>query len=101
MLVRDSLKIKKANTEAIIGKLDKLLYEVRKILQPVKGKSYFVFHDAYQYFEKRFGISTAGFITTAPEGAVGARRRLHAFCCWRIRSLIIIIFHWQTLLGAV
>ena len=70
----DSAERYALNAEAIIGKLDKLLYEVRKILQPVKGKSYFVFHDAYQYFEKRFGISTAGFITAAPEGAVGARR---------------------------
>jgi zinc transport system substrate-binding protein len=43
-------------------------------LEPVKGRGYIVFHDAYQYFEKRFGVSAVGSITVSPEVLPGAER---------------------------
>ncbi|MFP3590063.1 zinc ABC transporter substrate-binding protein, partial [Paraburkholderia sp. SIMBA_055] len=35
---------------------------------------FIVFHDAYQYFENRFGVKAAGSITFSPEKAPGAAR---------------------------
>jgi zinc transport system substrate-binding protein len=43
-------------------------------LAPVKDKPFMVFHDAYQYFENRFGLTLAGSITVTPETAPGAAR---------------------------
>ena len=45
-----------ANAKAVMAKLDKLIAEVSADLEPVKGKGFIVFHDAYQYFEKRFAF---------------------------------------------
>ena len=39
-----------------------------------KDISYVVFHDAYQYFEKRFGVSTAGALTLNPDVLPGAKQ---------------------------
>lgn len=37
-------------------------------------RAYFVFHDAYQYFEARFGIPAAGSITMSPDVQPSAKR---------------------------
>jgi zinc transport system substrate-binding protein len=44
------------------------------ITGPLRAKPYIVFHDAYHYFEARFGLSPAGAVTVAPDRPVGARR---------------------------
>ena len=54
--------------------LDKLITEVDAEMSPVKGTSYVVFHDAYQYFEDRFGMKPVGSITVSPETLPGAKR---------------------------
>jgi zinc transport system substrate-binding protein len=54
--------------------LDNLVAEVDAELEPVRGRGYIVFHDAYQYFEKRFGVSAVGSITVSPEVLPGAER---------------------------
>jgi zinc transport system substrate-binding protein len=64
----------KANAEALAARLTALEEELKKELEPVKGKPFIVFHDAYQYFEKRFGIQAAGSITLSPEVMPGAER---------------------------
>ena len=63
-----------ANAEAMMSKLDSLIAEIDAELAPVKGRGYIVFHDAYQYFEKRFGVSAVGSITVSPEVLPGAER---------------------------
>ena len=63
-----------ANAEAMMSKLDYLVAEIDAQLQPVKGRGYVVFHDAYQYFENRFGVSAVGSITVSPEVLPGAER---------------------------
>ncbi|KAB2683103.1 MULTISPECIES: zinc ABC transporter substrate-binding protein ZnuA [Brucella/Ochrobactrum group] len=55
-------------------KIDALTAEVANELEPVKDKPFIVFHDAYQYFENRFGVKAAGSITVSPEKAPGAAR---------------------------
>ena len=63
-----------SNAEAVMAKLDSLVAEIDSELQPVKGRGYIVFHDAYQYFENRFGVSAIGSITVSPEVLPGAER---------------------------
>ena len=63
-----------ANAEAMMSRLDNLVAEIDAELEPVKGRGYVVFHDAYQYFENRFGVSAVGSITVSPEVLPGAER---------------------------
>lgn len=63
-----------ANAEAVMAKLDALVADVSTDLEPVHDKGFIVFHDAYQYFEKRFDVTASGSITISPEVAPGAGR---------------------------
>lgn len=63
-----------ANAAAASADIDTLTQEVGTILAPVRGKGYVVFHDAYQYFEKRFDFPATGSITVSPEVMPGAER---------------------------
>ena len=63
-----------ANATALMGRLDALVEEVQTELNPVKGRGFVVFHDAYQHFETRFGISAIGSVTVSPEVMPGAER---------------------------
>ena len=63
-----------ANAVRMAEKLDQLVTELRVQLQPVQGKGFIVFHDAYQYFEQRFGVAAIGSITVSPEVMPGAER---------------------------
>jgi zinc transport system substrate-binding protein len=63
-----------ANAKSTIYNLNELIEEIDAELKPVKGRGYIVFHDAYQYFENRFGVSAIGSITVSPEVLPGAER---------------------------
>ena len=63
-----------ANAKNLIVKLDQLVSEISATLESSKGKGYIVFHDAYQYFEERFGMTAVGSITVSPEVVPGASR---------------------------
>ena len=63
-----------SNSNKMNMKLDQLIDEVSKKLESEQGKGYVVFHDAYQYFEQRFGMSAVGSITVSPEVVPGANR---------------------------
>jgi zinc transport system substrate-binding protein len=58
----------------MMGNLDSLEVELSDQLEPVRGRGYVVFHDAYQYFEQRFDIAAIGSITVSPEVMPGAER---------------------------
>ncbi len=60
------------NANATIKSLDELVDSNKKILS--KNISYVVFHDAYQYFEKRFGVIPAGALTLNPDVLPGAKQ---------------------------
>jgi len=62
------------NAAAEAARLDALTAELAATLAPVANKPFIVFHDAYQYFENRFGLTVAGSITVTPEVAPGAQR---------------------------
>jgi len=63
-----------ANAEALEQRLDALVASTEARLASVKDKPFVVFHDAYQYFDKRFGLNAAGSITVNPETAPGTER---------------------------
>ncbi|MFO1428599.1 MAG: zinc ABC transporter substrate-binding protein [Candidatus Competibacteraceae bacterium] len=63
-----------SNAAALLERLAQLERNLREQLQPLQGKPYIVFHDAYHYFERRFGLAAVGSITLNPERPVGARR---------------------------
>ena len=63
-----------ANGAALIQRLDGLDTALKDILSPVRAMPYVVFHDAYQYFERHFGLNAIGSITISPDRSPGARR---------------------------
>ena len=70
----ENAEVYEANASIVMKKLDKLTNEIDVDLKPIRSRGYVVFHDAYQYFEKRFGISAIGSITVSPEVMPGAER---------------------------
>ena len=64
----------RANADALKAKLDALSTELAADLKPIAGKPYIVFHDALQYFERRFRLRVVGSIAISPEMAPSAKR---------------------------
>lgn len=60
------------NRIALDQRLTILDEQLREQLLSVKEKPYLVFHDAYQYFEQRYGLSPVGWITAGPDRPPGA-----------------------------
>ena len=63
-----------ANLKDFEAQLASTEKQVGNELAPLKGKGYFVFHDAYGYFEKQFGLTPLGHFTVNPEIQPGAQR---------------------------
>jgi zinc transport system substrate-binding protein len=64
----------KENAARLAADLDALTATTAAETAPLKGKPFIVFHDAYQYFERRFGLEAAGAITVSPEQQPSAKR---------------------------
>ena len=64
----------RANAKSLAAGLRELEADLAETLAPVRSVPYIVFHDAYQYFERRFGLNAVGSITISPERAPGAKR---------------------------
>lgn len=62
------------NALVIIAKLDKLIVDIGDVLSGVQHHKYLVFHDAYQYFEKRFGLNFSGAVIVNANQIIGARQ---------------------------
>jgi zinc transport system substrate-binding protein len=63
-----------ANAEAARAELDALAAEIDARLAPVRGRPFVVFHDAFHYFESRFGIEAAGAVALGDARAPGPAR---------------------------
>ena len=57
----------RTNREALQTRLTALDNELRTELSPLVGKPYVVFHDAYQYFERRYNLNAVGAIFISPD----------------------------------
>jgi zinc transport system substrate-binding protein len=64
----------RANALRVKTELAALDAELAAKLRPLAGRPFIVFHDALQYFEKRYGLTPAGSITVSPERKPGAQR---------------------------
>lgn len=54
-------------------KLTQVVKTISTQLAPVKSKGYFVFHDAYGYFERYFDMNNLGHFTVSPDRKPGAK----------------------------
>lgn len=63
-----------ANATALKTKLDELSAELARDLTPIASKSYVVFHDALQYFERRYKLRVVGSVSVSPEVPPSAKR---------------------------
>ncbi len=64
----------KANAAKELARIDDLSAELDRDLKPLAGKPFIVYHDAYQYLEKRYGLSAVGSLTVSPDAAPSGRR---------------------------
>jgi zinc transport system substrate-binding protein len=62
------------NAEALRARLDELVAETETAVADIRDRGFIVFHDAYQYYENRFGVTATGSITVSPEVMPGAAR---------------------------
>ncbi|WP_238474389.1 zinc ABC transporter substrate-binding protein ZnuA [Pseudomonas cavernae] len=62
-----------ANLKAFEQRLGALDQRLKQRLQAVAGKPYFVFHEAFDYFEAAYGLEHAGVFSVAAEVQPGAR----------------------------
>jgi zinc transport system substrate-binding protein len=67
-------KTYEANAAATVASLDKLAAKITAETKPIQNKPFVVFHDAYQYFEKRFGLTAVGSISDVSAAAPSAKR---------------------------
>ncbi|MGI9387842.1 MAG: zinc ABC transporter substrate-binding protein [Methyloligellaceae bacterium] len=70
----ENASLYRANGKVLFERLNRLTEELQTKLRPVRDKPFIVFHDAYHYFEKRFGLTAAGAIAVSPERQPGAKR---------------------------
>ncbi|QXI28653.1 zinc ABC transporter substrate-binding protein [Pseudomonas vanderleydeniana] len=61
------------NAEAFSGRLDALDARLKARLAGVANKPYFVFHEAFDYFEAAYGLKHAGVFSVAAEVQPGAQ----------------------------
>ena len=63
----------KKNLEVFLSQLADKKRSIEAQLAPVKDKGYYVFHDAYSYYEDEFGLNKLGHFTVSPERKPGAK----------------------------
>ncbi len=63
-----------ANAAAVLGRIDATDRALGRRLAGVGDIPYLVAHDAFQYFERRYGLRALGSISATPERLPGARR---------------------------
>ncbi|SQI41243.1 High-affinity zinc uptake system protein znuA precursor [Leminorella richardii] len=85
---KDKLDANLAQFEKELGKTKE---NIANIMQPLRGKGYFVFHDAYGYFEKAFGLTQSGHFTINPEIQPGAQR-LHSIRTQLVEHKAVCVF---------
>lgn len=67
-------EIYRGNARAAREDLARLDAEIARRLAPVSDVPFVAFHDAYQYFQRHYGLNMVGTITVSPDRAPGAAR---------------------------
>jgi len=63
----------RANAARLAARLDELDSRIAARLAPLRDVSFVVFHDAYAYYETRYGLTAWGGVAPAPNQPPGAR----------------------------
>jgi zinc transport system substrate-binding protein len=63
-----------ANAARLTDRLSELEADVAARLEPYAEIPYFTFHEAFRYFDERFGLNSRGAITISPDRQPGAQR---------------------------
>ncbi len=63
-----------ANAATLALRIDALAASIAADIAPISGRPFLVLHDAYQYFERRFGLSAIGSIAVSPDEQPSAKR---------------------------
>jgi zinc transport system substrate-binding protein len=61
------------NGQSLVARIEALDSETAELVAPVRSRPYVVFHDAYQYFERRYGLNAVGSVAVSPDRSPGAR----------------------------
>lgn len=64
----------RANAKDLRRRIETLAGELSALFAPVKDVPYLVYHDAFQYFERRFAMAAIGAVTPSDESRPGPRR---------------------------
>ncbi len=64
----------RANRDRLLARLAALDDALERTLAPLRAVPYLVFHDAYRYFETRYGLNARGAVAADPERQPGAKR---------------------------
>ena len=70
----DSAEIYQTNANRLSERIDTMETRIASRLAPVVSVPFVVFHDAFQYFEKSFGLNSVGSVTVSPDHMPSARR---------------------------
>jgi len=62
------------NRDAAIAEIEALQAEIDALLAPVRARPFVVQHDAYRYFERRFGLTASAALQDSEASAPGAGR---------------------------
>jgi len=70
----DNAEAYRSNAAAFAGRIKALEKDIATELEPVKGRKFIVFHDAYHHFEHHFDVEASGSVTVSPEALSSADR---------------------------
>lgn len=70
----DNADTYRRNATEGIAEIDAAVATAETLLAPVREARFVVFHDAYQYFERRFGLHSVGAISLSDASKPGPRR---------------------------
>ena len=62
------------NAVEMTARIKSMQSEIQATLTPVRGRPFLVYHDAFQYFERAFGVTAAGAIALGESRTPGAKR---------------------------
>ena len=74
----DNAGLYRSNADAFAAELNALETRLEARLAASQGRPFLVFHDAYQYFETRFGLTAAGSILLGDASSPSAARMAEA-----------------------
>ncbi len=72
----DHAAVFQANAVRVVSEIEALEKDIATRMGKLKASRFIVFHDAFQYFERSFGLQASGAISVRPDTPLGAKRLL-------------------------